>query len=141
MSTDSLPADFFAGSGLDMTWDLLRTQVLNALREENSAGDNMLDLMLLERTSNLYAQLRQLEGTEGTPVAGVVGPAQYKDLSRLLVTMIESLRSQRDKDFIIEEARAEVMHALMNALKDALVDLPGDEAKKVLAKVHLLMAS
>lgn len=135
-----LPADFYGSAGLDTTWALVRTQVLAALEEENSSGDNMLDKMLLERTAMAYAQLRQLEATDGTPVAGLVGPAQYKDFSRMLVQMIESLRAQRDKDFIIEEARAEVMHAMVNALKEALEPLPPAQRKEIMSNLHLLMA-
>jgi len=135
-----LPADFYASAGLDETWALVRAQVLAALEEENSSGDNMLDKMMLERTSMMYAFLRQLEATDGAPVANLVGPAQYKDFSRMLVQMIESLRAQRDKDFIIEEARAEVMHAMINALKESLASLPAGQAKEIMSHVTVLMA-
>ena len=135
-----LPHDFYASAGLDETWALVRSQVLAALEEENSSGDNTLDKMLLERTSMMYAQLRQLEASNGAPVSNLLGPAQYKDFSRMLVQMIESLRAQRDKDFIIEEARAEVMHAMINALKEALEPLPPAQRKEIMSHLQVLMA-
>lgn len=130
-----LPADFFVGSGLSESWALVFTQVLTRLREENSA-DNTLDLMLLERTSYVYTALRQKEQESDGNIV-LTGP--YKDMSKLLVSMLEMLRAQRDKDFIIEEARREVIHALRGALTESLAPLPASERQLVMSRLSMLM--
>lgn len=128
-----LPATFFESAGLDAEWSLVRTQLLERLREENSSAENTLDLMLLERTSHIYTALRQKETGEN-PYDNM-----YKELMKLCIAMIESLRAQRDKDFIIEEARAEVIHAVAVSLKEALAPLPIAEQQLVMSRVQTLM--
>jgi hypothetical protein len=62
-------------------------------------------------------------------------------MMEMLVKMVEALRQQRDKDFIIEEARAEVMHAMAIGLKEALKDLNAEDRKKVLSQVQVFMSN
>jgi hypothetical protein len=137
---EDLSPDFFSSPGLEETWAFIRTQVLEQLREENHNAENMLDLIMLERTSHLYGAIRQFESRtdeEGNPLP-YMGP-NYAKMMDMLVKMVDSLRQQRDKDFIIEEARAEVMHALSIGLKEALKELPAEHRKKVLAQVQAFM--
>lgn len=138
-----LPTDFFAGTGLDETWSLVRTQVLERLRDENSSGENMLDLIMLERTSHIYAILRQHEAAaiseDDDRFSRMLPATLYKDMMKMLVAMIESLRAQRDKDFVIEEARREVVHAVVTSMKDAIKVLPPSEQKTVMTRVKELV--
>ena len=137
---EDLSPDFFSSPGLEESWAFIRTQVLETLREENHNEENMIDLILLERTSHLYGAIRQYESRtdeDGKPVP-YLGP-NYAKMMDMLVKLVESLRQQREMDFNIEEARAEVMHALSIGLKEALKELPVDQRKKVLSQVQAFM--
>jgi hypothetical protein len=139
---NELPPDFFSSPGLDETWAFVRTQVLESMREENHNTENTLDLILLERTSHLYSAVRQMEARvdeDGNRI-NYIGP-NYSKMMEMLVKMVEALRQQRDKDFIIEEARAEVMHAMAIGLKEALKDLNAEDRKKVLSQVQVFMSN
>lgn len=126
-----LPQEFAASTPMIDGMALLRAQVLVRLKEESGDG-SMLDLLLAERVSYLYAFVRDKE----VPGIGMPGGfdhlRNWRESNSMLVQMIDSLRKKRTKDSALDEARAEVIEAMIAAARKAIDFLPPAERQEVL---------
>jgi len=131
-----LPDEFYTAEGLEDTWATLRTDVLARLVAERDNCD-MLDTLLMERASYLYAHVRQKEAN----TEGFSNDRAYKETYQLLVAMLQDLRKQRDRETSLDEAKYAILQQVAGIVKQAVTDLPAEEQQVVLGRVVSLLES
>jgi hypothetical protein len=129
-----LPSEFYDASGLEPTWQALRTQILGRLVSEREGCDT-LDSLLIERASYLYAHVRQKEASEG----GFANDRAYKETFQLLVAMLQDLRRVRDRELALDEAKYAILQQVAGIVKEAVSDLAVEEQQVVLGRVVSLL--
>lgn len=130
----ALPDEFFATTGLDEVWQELRSKILVRLVADRE-GCDMLDTLLIERASYLYAHVRQKEASSD----GFANDRAYKETFQLLVAMLQDLRKVRDRENALEEAKLAILQQVAGIVKEAVSDLAVEEQQVVLGRVVNLL--
>ena len=133
-NTQNLPDEFYASTGLEPIWLDLRTKIMVRLVADRE-GCDMLDQLLIERTSYLYAHVRQKEASSD----GFANDRAYKETFQLLVAMLQDLRKVRDRESALEEAKFAILQQVAGIVKEAVSDLAVEEQQVVLGRVVSLL--
>lgn len=125
-----LPDEFYSSDGLEEVWKNLRHTILTRLVNERDECD-MLDTLLMERASYLYAHVRQKESNS----EGFSNDRAYKETYQLLIAMLQDLRKVRDRENALDEAKVLLVMQVKTVVEDAVKDLPSEQQQVVLGKI------
>ena len=131
---EPLPEDkFFSSEGLNTSWSTVRDQTLKKLLDERP-GIDMVDTMLLERLSYLYARIRQKEALKAFG-----SDRNYKAAMNLLAQFMAEVRKSDSRAEMMELMKADVVDIIVKGVKEAVHDLPPEDQKQVMKNVIALV--
>lgn len=133
MHSHPLPECFRDSPGLSEAMKALREAVLGNLKAEAEVPC-MLDLLMQERVSYLYAHIRFKEQT-----VGFANDRAYKETTQLLFQMIESLRKKASREQIQGELKGELLKSVVVAVKEAMEFLPTPQRTAVMQNLADLL--
>lgn len=123
---------FFSSDGLNSSWAQVRDNTLAKLLEERGGAENvpLLDRIVLERLSYLYARIRQREAL------GVYGSeAAYAKAMNLLAQFMAEVRKADNSTQLLELMKADLVDAMVQGAKEAMHDLPADQQRTVMQSI------
>lgn len=128
----NLPEEFIEDPGLR----LLHAEVCARLLSDQPDAD-MLDVMIIERTTTAYFYVRQKE------LAGsdALHPATYKNIIRMWLELATELRKKRLESFSELEVKEKIVGAVVGALNESIYGLDPVIAKTVRDRMVLALDS